>query len=82
MKNADFISAASRLEDALKQLEASWSVTREDWSDGVSRRVEDDFLVPLKAQVRTMTDTVEKLSGVIRQAESACLHPREKHQSL
>ncbi|GAB5441981.1 MAG: hypothetical protein Fues2KO_23300 [Fuerstiella sp.] len=82
MKNADFISAASRLEDALKQLEHVWAETREDWSDGVSRRLEDDYLMPLKAQVRAMTDTVEKLSGVLRQAESACLHPREKHQSL
>ena len=82
MRNADFIAPCSRLEDALKQLEKSWTDTKEEWSDPVSRRIEDDFLVPLKGQVRAMLDTVNKLSGVMANAERACSHPRELNRML
>ena len=82
MRNADFISPAARLEGALKKLEKSWTDTKEDWSDPISRKVEDDYLLPLKGQIRAMLDTVEKLSGVMSKAEQACSHPREINQSL
>ena len=77
MRNADFISPAARLADALKQLEKNWMETKEEWSDSVSQRVEDDYLVPLHGQIQAMLDTVEKLSGVMSKAERACMHPRE-----
>ncbi|MEZ6130159.1 MAG: hypothetical protein R3C59_15850 [Planctomycetaceae bacterium] len=77
MRNADFLSPAARLADALKQLEQAWMETRDEWSDSVSRTVEDDYLVPLHGQVQAMLDTVEKLSGVMAKAERACMHPRE-----
>ena len=82
MRNADFLSPSARLEDALKQLEKAWSDTKEEWSDPVSRKIEDDFLMPLKGQVRAMLDTVEKLSSVMTKAERACSHPREINSSL
>ncbi len=82
MRNADFISPMARLEDSLKQLEKAWMDTTEDWSDPISRKVEDEYLMPLKSQVSAMMDTVEKLSGVFTKAEQACSHPREMHQSL
>ncbi len=82
MKRVDFISAAARLEDALKQLEASWAATRESWNDPISQKVEDDFLVPLHGQVRSMLDAVSKMSLVMRKAEQECLHPRERNVSL
>ncbi len=82
MKNADFLSPAARLEDALKQLEHAWTETTEEWSDPVSRRVEDVYLMPLKSQIRAMMDTVEKLSGVMARAERECSHPRELHSGL
>lgn len=77
MRNADFISPAARLADSMKQLEIVWMETKEDWSDAVSQKVEDEYLVPLHGQVRAMLDTVEKLSGVMTKAERACMHPRE-----
>lgn len=77
MRNADFQSPAARLQDALKQLEKSWADAREEWNDPVSRRIEDEYLLPLKGQVRAMLDTIEKLSGVMTAAERACSHPRE-----
>lgn len=82
MKRVDFVSPASRLEDALRQLEMSWMATREFWSDPVSHRVEDDFLVPLHGQVRSLLDAVSKMSLVMRKAEQECLHPRERNISL
>ena len=82
MRNADFIGPCSRLDDALKQLEKTWSDTKEEWSDTVSTRIEDDYLVPLKGQVRAMLDTVNKLSGVMTNAERACSHPREMNTML
>ena len=82
MRNADFISPAARLADALKQLEQVWMETKEDWADPVSQRVEDDYLIPLHGQVRSMLDTVEKLSGVLSNAERACMHSRETGPTL
>jgi hypothetical protein len=82
MKRVDFISPAARLEDALKQLEATWAVTREVWNDPISQKVEDEFLVPLHGQVRSMLDAVNKMSLVMRKAEQECLHPRERRVSL
>lgn len=82
MKNADLISPAARLADAMKKLEKAWMETREHWSDPVSQKVEDEYLVPLHGEVRTMLDTIEKLSGVLSSAERACMHPREHGQML
>lgn len=82
MKRADFLSPAARLEDALKQLERSWLATRQHWNDPVSQRVEDEFLVPLHAQVRCLLDAANKLAGVVRTAEHECSHPREQRYTL
>ena len=78
MKNSDFISPAARLTDSMKQLQRICMETREESSDSVSRKVEDEYLVPLSAQVRAMLDTIEKMSGVMSQAERACSHSRER----
>ena len=82
MRNADFISPAARLADAMKKLEMAWMETREHWSDPISQKVEDEYLVPLHGEVRAMLDTIEKLSGVMTNAEKACMHPREHGQIL
>ena len=82
MKRVDFISPAARLEDALKQLEATWMATKDSWNDPISQKVEDDFLVPLHGQVRSMLDAVHKMALVMRKAEQDCLHPRERNISL
>lgn len=78
MKNADFMSSAARLADSMKQLEIAWMATKEEWSDSVSQRVEDNYLVPMHSQIQVMLDTVGKLSGVMSKAERSCLHTREE----
>jgi len=82
MKRVDFISPAARLEDALKQLEMAWMATREHWNDSISQKVEDEFLLPIHGQVRTMLDATSKMSLKMRKAEQDCLHPRERSVSL
>lgn len=82
MKRVDFVSPAARLEDALRQLEAAWLATKEHWHDPISQKVEDEYLVPLHGQVRSMLDGISKMSITMRKAEQECLHPRERHQSL
>lgn len=82
MRNADFHSPIGRLADAMKQLEYKWVETKEDWSDGVSQKVEDDYLVPLHGQVQALVDTVEKMAAVMAKAERACQHPRESGPTL
>ncbi len=61
MKRVDFISPAARLEDALKQLQMAWMATREHWNDPISQKVEDEYLVPLQGQIRSMLDAVGKM---------------------
>lgn len=82
MKRVDFISPAARLEDALKQLEMAWMATREHWNDSISRKVEDEYLLPIHGQVRSMLDAASKMSLKMRKAEQDCLHPRERNVSL
>ena len=82
MKRVDFVSPAARLEDALKQLEAAWMATREHWDDSISQKVEDEYLMPLHGQVRSMLDAVDKMSMKIRNAEQDCLHARERNVRL
>lgn len=82
MKRVDFVSPAARLEDALKQLEMAWMATKEHWNDPISQKVEDEFLVPLHGQVRSMLDATNKLALTMRTAEQECLHPRERSTSL
>lgn len=82
MKRVDFVSPAARLEDALKQLEAAWMATKEHWNDPISQKVEDEYLLPLHGQVRSMLDGVSKMSLKMRIAEQECLHPRERNVRL
>jgi len=78
VKRIDFVSPGARLEEALQQLEASWQVARRDWSDQVSQRVEDEYLLKIRAQVRLLLDGIGRTATVLRKAEQECRHPREK----
>lgn len=78
MKRLDFVSPGARLEDALRQLEAAWQVARNDWNDQVSERVEDEYLLKIRAQVRLILDGIGRTATVLRKAEMECRHPRER----
>ncbi|MCH2202681.1 MAG: hypothetical protein MK102_11975 [Fuerstiella sp.] len=82
MQNADFISPASRLTDALTRLELTWQQTKEHWSDPVSQTVEENYLVPIHNQVSLMLNAVNQISEVMGQAERECSHKRESDAAL
>lgn len=82
MKRSDFLTPAARLEDAMRKLEHSWVATKELWDDPVSQKVEEEFLIPMHAQIRCLLDAATKLSSVMRTAEHECSHPREHRFSL
>jgi hypothetical protein len=82
MKRVDFISPGARLEDALQQLEIAWQATKVHWNDAISQKVEDDYLLPLRGQIRSLSDAIGKTSQTLRRAELDCLHPRERGHSM
>ncbi len=82
MKRVDVMSPAARLEDAMKQLVNSWNATKEHWNDSVSFKVEEEYIVPIQAQIRCLLDASSKLSQVLRTAENECQHPRERRAML
>lgn len=82
MRQADFVSPASRLQDAITRLEQAWLQTKEHWADPVSDTVEEEYLVPLHNQVTLMLDAVGKVSDVMGRAERDCSHKRESGPAL
>ncbi|MEN9555150.1 MAG: hypothetical protein RLZZ232_1436, partial [Planctomycetota bacterium] len=47
-----------------------------------SQKVEEDYLLPLRAQIRSLTDAISKTSQTMRRAEWECQHERERGGSL
>ena len=82
MRNADFVSPAARLEDAVTRLEHTWQQTKEHWSDPVSQTVEESYMVPIHIQVSLLLDAVNKISEVMGRAERECSHKRESDSAL
>lgn len=82
MRQADFVSPAARLEDAMTRLEHVWQQTKEHWSDPVSQTVEEDYLLPIRSQISLMLDAVNKVSEVMSRAERECSHQRESDGGL
>ncbi len=82
MKRVDFQSSAARLEDAFAELEAAWLSARAAWNDTVSRRVEDEYLIPMQSMIRSMHDAIDSTSQVLKKAQQECQHPREHRSSM
>ena len=81
MKRSDLVSPAARLEDALRKLEQSWADANQQWDDPVSHRIDEEFMRPLRSQIRSLLDASTKLAGVIQTAEVECTHPKEQRFS-
>jgi len=65
-------SSASRLREALDQLEIAWTKTREHWTDAASHRFEQEHLIPMKPQIRSALDAIAHIDQIIRQADREC----------
>ena len=61
MKTCDLSSGAAKLALALKQLGIKWEVTTETWDDATARRFHEEFIVPLKPDVKQTLEAVCRL---------------------
>jgi uncharacterized protein YukE len=70
---ADLSAALQRLKRATRELQDSWSETRQEWNDQASRDFEDQYLEPIMPQLRLLlaasTEFEETLRLVRRELE-------------
>ena len=78
MRIADFTTPLARLQDALEQLDIAWMHTREQWSDAVSDRIEEESMQRIRAHVRSAHEAASKLSSVANRAQRACEDPQRQ----
>jgi hypothetical protein len=72
MKIADLSSGASKLQRAVKTLNARWQQTELSWHDPVSRKFEQEFLSLIEPQVMATLERLSSLSQVLNNAEQEC----------
>lgn len=72
MAMGSLIDGAGQLKEAYDQLDAAWAQAREQWQDGVSRNLEEEYLEPLLTQVRITLDAIARMNGVLVTACRQC----------
>lgn len=65
-------SARATLIDATKKLNSRWSRIKDQWDDPSSRRIEEQFIVPLEPTVRGVVSAMNGMSEKINAAEREC----------
>jgi hypothetical protein len=65
-------AAASRLKDALDQLQLAWQRTREEWRDENSRSLEEERLQPLAEEVKGALPAIDLMSQTLQRAVREC----------
>lgn len=68
----DLVSGAGRLAEAMKDLNAQWEQTKEQWRDIASQRFEKDHLADLEPLVRLTFDAVSRLAETLDRAQREC----------
>ena len=62
----------AKLNNATKDLLVKWEQTRSVWLDSRAQAFEREFIEPLGPQVRSALSAMERLSGILTQAEREC----------
>lgn len=60
------------LKDAIKQLMREWDYTRQFWDDKVSAEIEQTYLLPLEAKVRSVIHAMDQINETAGRAKRAC----------
>lgn len=66
------MASRARLLSAHKELLLRWDRTCESWDDPVSRRIEEEFLVPLQNRVRATLGAMEQMGETLTRARQEC----------
>jgi hypothetical protein len=65
----DLHSGAGKLEQAIKNLQLHWELTRQMWHDSASRSFEDNHLADLLPQVKTVLEATQRITEVLDKAQ-------------
>ena len=65
MKSCDLSSGAAKLELALKSLRTTINAVDQQWNDGARRKFQENHLMAIEPNVRTMFDAIGRLAEVI-----------------
>jgi X-X-X-Leu-X-X-Gly heptad repeat protein len=68
MRVGDLSSGASKLANALKQLNIKWEVASEGWHDVRSKAFQKDHIEPLTPSVKETLDSLGRLAEVLDRA--------------
>lgn len=65
-------TAQGRLNEAAKDLLATWQRVRPSWRDRVAQTFEEQFIADLEQQVRRATTAMSGLAETLHRARSEC----------
>jgi hypothetical protein len=68
MRVGDLSSGASKLANAIKQLNIKWDVASEGWHDVRSKSLHKDHIEPLTPSVKETLDALGRLAEVLDRA--------------
>lgn len=68
MKVGDLSSGASKLANALKQMNLKWEAAKETWHDGRAKAFHKDHIEPLLPAVKETLDALGRLAEVLDRA--------------
>jgi X-X-X-Leu-X-X-Gly heptad repeat protein len=68
MRVGDLSSGASKLANALKQLNIKWEVASQDWHDVRAKAFHKDAIEPLTPSVKETLDALGRLAEVLDRA--------------
>jgi uncharacterized protein YukE len=69
MRAGDLSSGASKLANALKQLNLKWDAATDTWNDGRAKAFHKENVEPLLPAVKEMLDALGRLAEVFDRAE-------------
>jgi X-X-X-Leu-X-X-Gly heptad repeat protein len=69
MKVGDLASGASKLANALKQLNLKWGSATDTWNDGRAKAFHEGNIEPLFPAVKEMLDALGRMAEVFDRAE-------------
>lgn len=61
-----------QLSKAMKLLLMRWEQTQAAWDDPVSRRFEEQFLLPLQTDLRNAAGAMSEMSALLQQIQQDC----------
>jgi hypothetical protein len=72
MRKCDLATGAGRIRHALKNLEAVWHESSDEWNDSVSRRFREQHLDPMIPDVKLALDAIGRMHLLMDEVQRDC----------